>query len=178
MKTNLISLEKCKYWFDFDLSGNLYWKRINEHYRGGKITVGSLAGSLSKKGYYYVYMEGKIYKSHRILYQLYHNVELTETQQIDHINRDKTDNRKENLKPSNCSENCCNRDTPKNNITTGYKNITIEDNKKGYISYRVSIRKNRKLYTKRFPIITPFEQVLAYRDKELIRLHGPFASFG
>lgn len=59
--------------------------------------------------------------------------------EIDHINRITTDNRKENLKICNRSENCINRNIFKNN-TTGYKNIYKMKNEK----YNVRITRDKK----------------------------------
>lgn len=53
---NKIGLEKCKYYFDFDLLGNLRWKTsIN------RIKNSNFAGTLHLNGYYVVGIENKKY---------------------------------------------------------------------------------------------------------------------
>lgn len=55
---------------------------------------------------------------------------------VDHINRDKTDNRVENLRWATCSENHMNKDKQSNN-TSGHKNITWD---KGRDMWRLEIK--------------------------------------
>lgn len=84
------------------VSGRLYWK-IRP---GRRVKVGDLAGCSTKAGYHIIRFNRTNYKAHRLIY-LYHYGYLP--QQIDHINGDKTDNRIENLRECNTSENARNR---------------------------------------------------------------------
>lgn len=156
----------------------LYWKKINEMCRNGKSIVGSLAGNLDKSsGYYRIMINGNFYYNHRILYQIYNNVILEPDQQIDHINRIRTDNRKENLKPVTPEQNGRNRSTPRNN-KLGLKNIHI-NNTNGYEYYRVKIKTKSKIYNWSFRTDKFTKQeVIDFRDQKLIELHGDSASFG
>ena len=170
-KANTISLEICQHYFNFDEQGNLWWKNTSSKSHDFRICLN--AGFINSRGYYSVMVEETTYLTHRILYQLYHNIELNSDQIIDHINRNKTDNRKENLRLDQCSQNNMNRKTHKNNLSSGYKNISID--KQGY---RIRIMKNKKCeYSKRFPITTPIEEIIEFRNIELIRLNGEFACF-
>lgn len=178
MMCKKISLEKCKYYFDFDLLGNLYWKNIAE--KCYSISIGSLAGHYHKKtGYYVVHLEGKLYKVHRILYQLYHNIELDD-KLIDHDDENPKNNSFENLRPCNNSENMCNKKAHKNNLSTGLKNIYIRTYKTGkYEYYNIKIIKNKKIvFSKLFPITTPIEEVIRIRDEQLKIHHGEFMNKG
>lgn len=153
----------------------LYWN-IDKNYNALK---NSLAGCLDKSsGYYKVIINRKSYYNHRILYQIYHNVILKPNEEIDHINGIKTDNRKENLRISTRSENCCNRLAGKNNKSTGHKNIFKITNKSGSAYYYVKIIKNRKIaYTELFPIDEyTLEEVTEIRDKKLLEIHGEFSN--
>ena len=170
-----ISLEKCLYYFDYDEQGNLYWKYINENCRNGKAILGSIASSFNKStGYFQVRIEGKSYLQHRILYQLYHNIELN-NEFIDHMNGIRSDNRKENLRIASRSENSMNKKVLKSNKSTGYKNIGIVKYK-NYEYYRIQITKNGKyFYQKNFDMnIYSLEQIKNIRDIKLKEIHGEF----
>lgn len=177
MLAKIISLEKCKYYFDFDEQGNLYWKNVNENCRNGNAVVGCIAGNIYKNNKYYVVMiDGKTYTHHRILYQLYNNIQLTDTQQIDHVNRIKTDNRKENLEIVTPKQNSRNKKTRKDNLSTGIKNISLTKDKKYYnLNIFGDTTRFQKYYrTDKHTI----EDVIKIRDKMLVELHGKNASFG
>lgn len=173
MKANIISLEKCKYYFDFDDQGNLYWKES----RGGNVK-GSIAGCLTKFGYYQVGIENKSYMNHRILYQLYHNIEL-ENEFIDHIDGNKTNNSKENLRLCTKSENNSNRKVGKNNKSTGIKNIYIIKYK-DYEYYYIKINKNKKIiYSELFRTNNyTLDDIIKIRDEQLKIHHGDFYNLG
>lgn len=167
-----ISLEKCKYYFDWDLKGNLYWKVKTARC----VQVGSLVGGRNEQGYFRVMINGKHYLQHRILYQLYHNIEL-ENLLIDHIDKNTSNNSFENLRLCDNSENMCNQNARKDNLSTGIKNIYIRtykhrNNRK---VYTVQIQKGSERYTKDFDFNKfSLEDVIKYRDNELERMHGKF----
>lgn len=48
-------------------------------------------------GYVHISYKNKTYKAHRVIYECHHNVKLLPTQQINHINHVRTDNRIQNL---------------------------------------------------------------------------------
>ena len=73
-------------------------KLINRVFRSPRALKGSEAGRLNQTtGYRDVAVEGKRYQVSRLIWQM-HNGEIPEGMQIDHINRDKLDNRIENLR--------------------------------------------------------------------------------
>lgn len=82
--------------------------------------IGKSAGSLSN-GYILIMIEGKNYRAHRLAW-LYHYGYMPENG-IDHINRDKSDNRIENLRE--VSQQCNTRNTSnfKHN-TSGVKGVS------------------------------------------------------
>ena len=82
--------------FDYD-NGNLIW-RVDK-YRSRK---GTIAGSKDNKGYMQIKLNQKVYRLHRIIW-LWHGRELPE--QLDHIDRNKLNNRIENLRASTPSMN-------------------------------------------------------------------------
>jgi len=109
----MITTEKIRELFDYQ-DGNLVWKQSS---RNG--WVGKVAGSLQDNGYTVIKLNGKFYKAHRLVW-LWHGKELPES--LDHINRNRSDNRIENLRVSESCENASNRTMAINN-TSGSRNV-------------------------------------------------------
>ncbi len=83
---------------------------------------------------------------------------------VDHINRDRKDNRLENLRWTTQMVNCQNQSKRNDNIS-GYKNIHYckRENK-----WRVIIKRNKKVVCDR--IFKTIEEAVAYRNKVLKEL--------
>jgi len=169
-----IDLELCKQFFYYDNLGNLYWK-VN---RTPKLCKNTIAGSLDKSKYIQVKLFGKLYSVHRILYQLYNNVELNENDIIDHIDENKQNNKRENLRICDRSENGMNRKVQRNNKSTGIKNIYrfFVDS---YEYYYILIKKRNIKFSKLFRTDKyTLEQVIKIRDEKLKEIHGEFHNLG
>lgn len=82
---------------------------------------------LAKDGYAFNYKVGKL---HRYIYP---NQEEITNKMVDHVDRDKLNNRKSNLRPATASENAINRGLNLSGTKTGYKNITLGNKEKTYI---------------------------------------------
>lgn len=120
------------YFYYFD--GDLYWKRTV----GTRGIKGNRAGKLRKDGYYDVGLQRKLYLVHRIIYCLHHK---TLPEVVDHINRNPSDNRIENLRSANFSLNAWNSGISKNN-TSGVKGIRKTSNGK----YEARVAKNGETF--------------------------------
>lgn len=131
--------------------------------------VKSLNLSIETKGYCQmrkqVNLKRKAYQLHRILMNAPHNME------VDHINGNKLDNRKCNLRIVSHSENCKNMPKFKSN-TSGYKGVTFRKDSNNWEAY-ISNNK-RKIYIGTFncPTVAWFAYVRAARE-----LHEEFARF-
>jgi hypothetical protein len=121
--------------YEVSCDGNVYSRHTGKDLKLKLSIYGYNRIVLHKEG------EGKNYQVHRLVAQAF--IPNPENKpQVDHINRNKTDNRVENLRWVTCSENCINRGIPKNN-TSGYKNIF-----KTKCGYEVKICRNKLYYSK------------------------------
>ena len=93
----LPSQEYLKRTFDYR-DGCLLWKGPQSKRR----KAGSVAGTITPRGYVRVGLNGVTYSAHRLIYKL---VLGSEPFEIDHVNRVRHDNRVENLRPISRSGN-------------------------------------------------------------------------
>ena len=98
--------------------GHLYWKAVTHPNK--MRWLDKPAGSLHKYGYWHITWMNKIEKAHRLIFMLHHGYMPPE---VDHINGNRADNRIENLRAANRSENQCNRGTLASN-TSGYPGVS------------------------------------------------------
>ena len=86
-----------------------------------KVTVGAVAGTLSKRGYIDICSDVRVYKAHRLAWLYVHGA--WPEALIDHINGDKADNRLANLRPATKSENGAHRTRMEPRNTSGHRNV-------------------------------------------------------
>lgn len=129
----MLTQELLKEFLDYREDGHLYWIKVHPKTRTTR--VGNRYGSLSVHGY----IEGQLLKSryqeHRLVW-LYHygNFPI----KIDHINRDKCDNRIENLRECTAQTNSFNRESVKNS-SSKYKGVSwCKQTKKWRAATRIS----------------------------------------
>lgn len=112
--------------FDY-CDGNLYWKIR----KSDRIKIGQLAGSKSTNGYYNLRIDGVCHKLHRIIYALHFDYV---PEQLDHIDGNPSNNKIENLRPCNYSENGRNRTKQRNN-TSGFKGVSFHKHTNKWIAF-------------------------------------------
>lgn len=86
-----------------------------------RVKVGSVAGTLSKRGYIDICIDVQVYKAHRLAW-LYTYGEWPKAL-IDHVNGDKADNRLANLRPATKSQNGAHRTRMEPRNTSGHRNV-------------------------------------------------------
>jgi hypothetical protein len=106
--------------------------------RRNGIQRGSIAGWVSASGHLQITINGKHYYAHRLAWLYVHGY--LPSGQIDHINRDKLDNRISNLRDSSHSENQWNVGL-KNTNTSGFKGVSYAYRQK---KWRAAITTNKK----------------------------------
>jgi len=101
--------------------GKLYWKNPTAL----RVKVGQEAGSLASDGYLRVKYDYKTRRLHRVIWA-YHYGDIEKSTLIDHINRDPLDNRIENLRLCNRSQNRSNSGVSNK---LGIKGVSVRGNK-------------------------------------------------
>jgi hypothetical protein len=111
-------------------------------------------------------LHGKLISMHRVILE---RMGFKNFEQVDHINGNKLDNRRSNLRPATESQNQWNRTKLVNN-KSGYKGVHWNKDRS---KWRASIRFNRHLYHLGY-FTDPIEAAKAYNDAA-IEYHGEFA---
>lgn len=104
----------------------------------GNRPAGSRAGGVASTGYVHVRINKKTYKEHRLVWLVEHGY--LPDLDIDHIDRNKSNNKIHNLRLATRQKNMLNTEKPKSN-TSGYKGVGY-DKKEG--KWRAYIRVNYK----------------------------------
>lgn len=100
-----------------DEIGELTWKKITTN----RVKIGGIIGSPTTNGYKYTKLWGKRYSVHRLVWLYHHGC--FPTNDIDHIDGDRLNNRIENLREATRKENTLNTGMRTNN-TSGYKGVS------------------------------------------------------
>jgi hypothetical protein len=147
-------------------TGKLFWR--DDWYPASRTTdeVGWIEHpEYPSGGYLRFHHRGQMFMGHRVIWFLHYGE--WPSQEIDHIDGDSTNNRIENLRLSDRTQNMCNRGAYKCN-KTGLKGVRPEGRK-----YSANISYKKKSYWLGMHE-TPEEAAKAY-DRKAIELHGQYA---
>lgn len=134
-----ITIEELRNYFDYCAeTGILRWRhRESAPDHINSRDAGRVAGSPCGKGYINIGINGRLYPAHRVAFAIYHG--RWPRGVIDHINREKSDNRIGNIREATHSQNTCNSRVVSKNAL-GIKGVRKVGN-----SYNARITVDRKL---------------------------------
>lgn len=101
MKDDALSPERVRELFAYDPEGHLTWRLA-----GKGRCIGRRAGCETGVGYIVIRFDGVLYYAHRLVWMWHHG---TIPQFLDHIDRNRGNNRIANLRPATAQENTRNR---------------------------------------------------------------------
>ena len=101
-RTNVLTYEEAHEWFFYDPeTGLLHWKMNPNRCRPSNF--GAVAGYNKGQGYSQIGFKNKLYQAHNIVWVMHHG-DIPEDKTIDHIDRNKSNNRVENLRLASRSQ--------------------------------------------------------------------------
>jgi hypothetical protein len=100
-----IDIERLRALLNYDRATGVFTWRVK--CRGGRARPGKAAGYIGNHGYIKISIGGRYWLAHRLAWAHVHGVLVS---QLDHINRNKADNRIANLRPCTAVENNQNSD--------------------------------------------------------------------
>lgn len=165
MRTENLDLGVLKTFLDYNPETGIFvWKVAKLGWR----PAGSIAGTLAKSGYRYLTLNKVIYRAHRLAWFYFYGK--WPSGFLDHKNRDRDDNRIENLREANQSQNVANgrmRSTNK----SGYRGVSWSKKSRKWVAMGWENRKQKSLgyYD------DPKEAASAYQ-RHADQHHGEFAA--
>ena len=164
-----LTREEALKYFDYDSETGIFLHAFDKG--APKARKGDLAGYLDEKGYRRLKIRAKTYKAHHVAWLIYYGEHCTD--QMDHINCNKDDNRICNLRLADNSKNTQNQKLQSNN-TTGVKGVTYAKDDRRSRKYRAQINANKVVYKQDFYTLEEAEEWLRVKRLEL---HGEYARF-
>lgn len=163
-KEHALSVDRARELLELDPAIGIVRNRVT---RGGRAKAGEVAGTVRSDGYLTISIGGRRYLMHRVVWLLHHG--RWPVGILDHINRQRGDNRPENLREVTALQNMANRDQPQRVANlTGLRGIAQRGHK--WIA-QISIG-GRLRHLGRHA--TPGDAARAY-DLAALETHGPGA---
>lgn len=133
----MITFDRVHQLLDYDPeTGHLIWRQ--DGYRRARRKVGQRAGSISnitgskrQCSIRQINVDYKVYKEHRIIWLWMTGSFPEKGLEVDHINRDSTDNRWSNLRLVSKSQNSLNRNKPRGQYTSKYIGVYYRNHGRG-----------------------------------------------
>jgi hypothetical protein len=147
-----------------ETSGIFTWKKRAKS--ASRIKIGAVAGSPIASGYWYIRLDGKTFRAHRLAWFYVHGT--MPPAEIDHIDGDSANNRIANLRLATRVENQCNSRTRKS--ASGLKGAHSRPGRNAWSS---AIQKNGK--RRHLGYFATAEEAHAAYVKAATKLHGEFA---
>ena len=119
----------------YDQETGIFTRKVST---ANQVKAGDIAGSPDGHGYLCIMVGSRLYRAHRLAWLYIHGS--WPTGQIDHINRNRTDNRIANLRDVSHKQNGQNRSKPSNN-TSGHPGVVWH---KRISKWQVKIKHNYK----------------------------------
>lgn len=171
------------FYYDENCASFLRWKVEIRRGKGREVVCvspGDLAGYLDNCGYWVVGLHGKIYKVHRVIWQLF-NGPLEDGDVVDHEDRNKENNRITNFR---LIDNPLNRRNMTMNVTntSGVTGVSLKESH-GYSGWRAKWHElDGKRHEKHFSIIKlgneeAFRLACEYREKMIAQLNEQGAGY-
>ncbi len=158
----MITQEYLKKLFDYN-NFDLIWKESR-----GPAKAGSIAGTVNSRGYRHIRIDNKFYQAHRLIW-IYIYGFLNDNEKIDHIDRNRTNNKISNLRKCSDTENSLNRNASSNS-SSGIKNIYVTKSGLFYVECRL----NGKQY--RTPKFKNIDEAVKIRDEFVKSIHKEFSN--
>lgn len=174
-----ITHEKLMECFEYcSISDVLRWRhRPESHFKSKRSwqswrtrASGKVAGNYRKDGYIRVTIDGVRTYAHRIIYAMHNGLDLDGVPpEMDHVDKDNSNNRPSNLRPATRSQNVMNTVMRRDN-TSGHKGVGWDKRRGAWTS---RIRLNGKTYS--LGSFRTAEEAGRVREAAANDLHGKFA---
>lgn len=155
----MVTQERLKELLEYDPGTGVFTWRVDR----GSAKTNSVAGCGDGYGYLRIRVDGRAYKAHRLAW-LYVHGEFP-PDQLDHVNRVRTDNRISNLRPATHAENKQNYSKRRNN-TSGVTGVYWH---KRSGKWRTEIMLNRRIFCLGY--YNTIEEAAAARAAAKAKLH-------
>ena len=133
-----------------------------------RVKVGQVAGTMNNKGYIMISFRRSLYLAHRLAYYMYHGVDPLENL-VDHENGGESNNKINNLRLANKSQNGTNHIKLRSDNTSGAIGVYWNKKLKKWVAWIVVNK-----VTKHLGLFTNKEDAIKARREAEIKYYGDF----